>query len=222
MREELGAVKQRVQGGRLAGVPVRIGRLGETAPRAARALRRLLAAGLGDVRAVLVVGVAGGLGELAPCDLVVADRVTDTEGEAPPPDPGWLDALPSDLGRRGTLVSAARVAAGAAEKQGLGARHGPEARAVDLETAALARVAAEHGLPYLVLRAISDTADETMAPFLQGCFRADGSMSRLRALLAANVRPDRWRLLAAIRRRMKRCADVLAHAAEVAVRLAPA
>ena len=116
-------------------------------PLLARAPRALVAAGFcGALDPALAVG-----------DLIAAERVVDGEaGEAFPADPRLLAAAP---GRRGTLVSAARLARTPPERAGL------RGTAVDLESAALARAAAEAGVPFLALRAVTDTVAHRMPDF---------------------------------------------------------
>ena len=80
-----------------------------------------------------------------------------------------------------------RVAVTAAEKRGLRARTG--ARAVDMESAMLANLAAERQIPFQSIRAVSDTAQEDM-PLDFNLYRDDqGRFSRARIALAGLARP---------------------------------
>lgn len=134
-------------------MPVRVGGMGAAA--AARAGAAIAAA---RPRAILAVGFCGALDPgLAVGDLVAAEHVVDeATGERFPADPGLLAAAP---GRRGVLVSARRIA------------RTPEARArlrgtaVDLESAALARAARDAGVPFLAVRAVTDTTRHRMPDF---------------------------------------------------------
>jgi adenosylhomocysteine nucleosidase len=125
-------------------------------------------------RALLAAGFCGALDPgLRVGDLVAAERVVDeASGEAFVADAGLLAAAP---GRRGTLVSAVRLARGPAERARLAGT------AVDLESAALARAAAAAGVPFLALRAVSDTARQTLPDFSR---MADGE-GRLRVRAGA-------------------------------------
>jgi adenosylhomocysteine nucleosidase len=125
---------------------------------AAAAARAGAAIAAGRPRALLAVGFCGALDPaLRVGDLVAAARVrdeaTDEEFAA---DPGLLAAAP---GRRGVLVSARHIA------------RTPQARArlrgtaVDLESAALARAARDAGIPFLALRAVTDTTDHRLPDF---------------------------------------------------------
>jgi len=85
------------------------------------------------------------------------------------------------------VISIDRVAATAAEKRDLRARTG--AAAVDMESAALAAKAAEWGVPFYAIRAVSDRAEEDM-PLDFNLYRdVAGRFSRSRIALAAMARP---------------------------------
>ncbi len=109
-------------------------------------------------RALLAVGFCGALDPaLRVGDLVAAERVLDeATGETFAPDAALLAAAP---GRRGVLVSARRIA------------RTPDARArlsgtaVDLESAALARAAGAAGIPFLAVRAVTDTTRHRLPDF---------------------------------------------------------
>lgn len=105
---------------------------------------------------------------------------------------GFCGALDPSL-RVGDIVrevhSLARVAVTAAEKRELRASTG--ARAVDMESAALARVARSWNVPFHVIRAVSDTAQEDM-PLDFNLYRdSAGRFSRSRIALAALAHPFR-------------------------------
>ncbi len=161
---------------RAAGLPVRKARLpdgtallcarsGVGGERALAAARWLAEEG---ATALAVVGVSGGLDPgLRPGDLVLADAVLESGGA---PGGGWatdpgrrglVDAALAAEGlpvRRGAVISARRPVASPRGKGSL--RERSTALAVDLESAAVARAAAERSLPLVVLRAVCDTADQ--------------------------------------------------------------
>ena len=64
------------------------------------------------------------------------------------------------------------------------------AAAVDMESHIAARFAARHGLPLAVLRAISDSVDQTLPPAALVGMRPDGAMD-LAAVLGALARNPR-------------------------------
>ncbi len=127
--------------------------------RAAAAARGLLETGCG---ALISAGICGGLRNgLAPGTLVLAHRVRDAAGNGWTVDRAWRAALAEHLGGRlsmasGVLLGSDRVLATPREKAEAGRIH--DAMAVDMESHAVAAVAAEAGLPFLVLRAVSDPA----------------------------------------------------------------
>jgi adenosylhomocysteine nucleosidase len=85
------------------------------------------------------------------------------------------------------VISIDRVASTSAEKREL--RASTNAAAVDMESAALAAKAAEWGVPFHTIRAISDRAEEDM-PLDFNSFRdTEGRFSRSRIALAAMARP---------------------------------
>lgn len=143
------------------GVAVRLGGMG-----AAAAARAGAAAVAGGPRAVLAVGFCGALDPgLRVGDLLAAERVVDeASGEEFAADPGLLAAAP---GGRGVLVSARRIARTPDER---GRLHGD---AVDLESAALARAAAAAGVPFLALRAVTDTTRHRLPDFERMAAGAD-------------------------------------------------
>jgi adenosylhomocysteine nucleosidase len=138
----------------LAGPGVEVWSSGMGAEAAARAAARLLDRPA-PPRALVAAGFCGALDPgLRAGDLVAGERVVDERGgEAIAADPALLAAAP---GRRGTIVSAARLARAPAERARLRALGGPGALAVDMESAALGRAAAAAGVPFLALRAVTD------------------------------------------------------------------
>ncbi|MFI4868697.1 MAG: hypothetical protein ACHQDD_05015 [Steroidobacterales bacterium] len=164
------------------------------ADNAARAARTLVAAGAG---ALLSWGVAGGLDPSLRCGAAVLPGAVlrDSAGRGAPPRyetcASWREPLMNALQRHapvvaGTLLSSATpVAAAALKAQLYGATH---AVAVDMESAAVAEVAAQHALPFIVLRVILDTAADSLPGSILRAFdpAADRSgLSRAWQLLSA-------------------------------------
>ena len=125
---------------------------------AAAAARAGAAIAAGRPRALLAVGFCGALDpSLRVGDVVAAERVLDeVTGDGFAADPALLAAAP---GRRGVLVSARHIARAPGDRARL---HGT---AVDLESAALARAAAAAGVPFLALRAVTDTTRHRLPDF---------------------------------------------------------
>lgn len=129
-------------------------------PDAARhAAARLLEQG---VAALVSWGCAAALAPgLRSGALVLPTRILGADGAELAVDAAWRQRLiqalvPALPVAGGTLLESPRIVADPAEKHALHAQTG--ALAVDMESAAVARVAAETGLPCLVVRAIADTA----------------------------------------------------------------
>lgn len=102
----------------------------------------------------------------------------------------WQQHLYTKLASRlavnpGPLAQSDTIIANAADKVALAARTG--AVAVDMESAAVAAVAREHGLPCAVLRAVADPADQTLPAIVLNHTDADG-VTHIPGLLGALLR----------------------------------
>jgi adenosylhomocysteine nucleosidase len=231
---ELAAVRamtviERIAGGlafgRLGGAPVVLASTGDGAPAAARGLAALLAAA--SVDRLLVLGVAGGLSpDLAPGDLLAARRVVEDGRAAPPPDAGWLAAAIAGGAVAGTAVTTARILVTPAEKRAvlrsLAASGAAGPATVDLESATYARLAAERGIPYLVVRAVIDAAGEPLPLDFNRARGAGGGVMAARVIGMALARPRVWGALADLRRRLRSGARGLARLAVLLAAAAPA
>jgi adenosylhomocysteine nucleosidase len=216
MRDELAPLRARTSdgSGRLAGVPVALLATGEGAANARAALARMMRQV--PVRAVLVVGVAGALTRgLRVGTLVVAERVHPPSGPAlGPPEHLVAAAVRATAAERVRIWSRDELVCTVAEKASLGrAIDADVAAVVDLESFALADVARSAGLPWGVLRAVSDAADEELPAFLATCRDRSGAIRRSRVALATLARPGAIPRLLELRRRMHLCAEALANAA---------
>ncbi|HEX7382631.1 MAG TPA: hypothetical protein VF265_10820 [Nevskiaceae bacterium] len=145
----------------LSGVRLRLAGMG--AERAAKAAQKLLDDGAG---ALVSWGTCGALqSELFAGDVVLPHAVRDEAGTVYDTDARWRTrvraALSPELGsaHEGVLLSAARPWATAAEKRRGGAAG---AAVVDMESAAVARVALDVGVPFLAIRVIVDAVDVTI------------------------------------------------------------
>ena len=157
-------------------------------------------------------GIAGALSrDLEVGDLVVGYRVLDAAGEAPPPDAGLAARAAAKPGaRQATLLSVDRPVVARAEKAAWAATLGVGSAAVDMESAAWARVAAAHKIPCLILRAVSDTADEELPGYLLACMDEDGGIRRSAVALHALAHPGSIPALVRMRRRVAACSATLA------------
>lgn len=94
------------------------------------------------------------------------------------------------------------------------ANAGSEAVVVDLESLSYARAAARAGIPWVVLRAVSDTAREALPALLNRCRDPGGSVRRGRVALELIGNPGALPILLSLRQRVRECAQVLARATE--------
>lgn len=184
---------------------------GEGAGRASEAGRVLLSEL--PIGGLIVVGIAGGLSpSLAPGSVIVARRVLDDGGTAPAPDGRWAAAV-QGCGNAvpGTILSSSSMLCTRDAKALAYARLGTaEPAVVDLESAALARVAAAHGVPYIAVRAVCDTAEENL-PLDFNRYRDDsGELDRFRLARVALSRPALIAPLWRLRRRVAMCSETLA------------
>jgi adenosylhomocysteine nucleosidase len=166
---------------RRLGWPVAIG--GGTAEGAETAAQRLVTEG---ALALVSFGLAGGLDPaLRPAALIVPSGVIARD-ERHATDP----ALSRMLGgaTQHHVLGADTIVAGTEEKRRLWDR--TDAAAVDLESGAVARVAALHRIPFAVLRAICDPADATLPPAALAALDARGAICvwRVLASIAADPR----------------------------------
>lgn len=126
------------------------------------AARALMASG---ATALASVGTAGALDPALGCGaIVLPEEVVSLEGPPVPADPLWRYALAQTLPREhvygGRLLGTRRPLGSRLDKAI--ARRETRAVAVDMESAAIARVAADAGAPFLAVRVIVDTAGEDL------------------------------------------------------------
>lgn len=165
---------------RRLGVPVAIG--GGTAAGAEAAADRAVAAG---ASALVSFGLAGGLEPgLRPGDLIVPTAVL-CDGAPFAADPALMDWLGGATGH--CLLAVTTVAADAAGKRRLWQATG--AAALDLESGAVARVAAAHRLPFAVLRAICDPAERDLPPAALVALDGGGAIGLARIAASVASRP---------------------------------
>jgi adenosylhomocysteine nucleosidase len=184
--------------------------------RAAATARRAIEAG---ARALVAWGFAGGLGEgVASGTVHLPSRIVSEDGEWYA-DPDWRRRLAGALSRRFDLIdavlySADRVLTTAEDKVALAARTG--ARAVDMESAAVAEVAAAAGLPFVALRVIADGPDEALPDNVEALV-TEGGRPRYRGLAGVIVSPRRLPLLIRLARRSQGARRILRRVAETLI-----
>jgi adenosylhomocysteine nucleosidase len=165
---------------RRIGWPVAIG--GGTATGAEAAANALVEQGC---IGLISFGLAGGLDPaLRPGALVVPSTVLagDRRYTADADLSRILGGATSHL-----MLGADTIVASAEEKRRIRQRTG--AAAVDLESGAVARVAAAHDIPFAVLRAICDAAESSLPPAALIALDAHGGVRAWRVLAAVLARP---------------------------------
>lgn len=173
------------------------------------------AAGRG-ARAVLSVGVGGGLLPDLPIGRAVIASDVVSGGVRWPADPRWRDALAARLTDATTAIIAGsdRIVGDPAAKAALHRETG--AAVVDMESHVAARVAADRRLPFAALRVISDDATHRLPQAVYGAIGPQGKLrlgAVLRSLAAAPAQlPGLVRTARHDRRameRLRRCVALL-------------
>jgi adenosylhomocysteine nucleosidase len=148
---------------------------------------------MATLRGVLSFGLAGGLGpHLRPGDVVLATHVTagDAHYDA---SFDWHDAISSKLEgavrlHRGLVAGMDHVLSKSADKAALHAVS--NALAVDMESHIAADYALRHGLPFAVIRAISDPAGRSLPDIASNALTADGNIDLPKVIGGLLRRPD--------------------------------
>jgi hopanoid-associated phosphorylase len=187
--------------------------VGGDAARAAREAERLLAEGAAGL---VSFGIAGGLDPALASGMLLLPRAVRGDGEERwEVESQWRRRLATTLATAGLAVSegdllgAGAVAASAEDKRALFQRTG--AAALDLESHAVARVAARAERPFVALRALADPAGRDLPPAALVGLDAQGrpAVGPVLAALAKDPRQvaalfrlarDTQRALAALRR----------------------
>ncbi len=194
--------------------------LGGIGPAAAHSAARTLADA--GARALAAFGVAGALADgVRSGTLFCPDLILGDDGRGSIPDPAWRDALLARLAtvsspvlRTGSLLSTSQPLLSATDKMRAHSHHA--ALAVDMESAAVAAVAKERGLPFVALRAIVDEAGDTVPAALLACLDAWGR-PRQPAFAAALVRhPALFAHLPGLAWRMRHAQHAMREAANAA------
>lgn len=135
-------------------------------------------------------GVAGALsGALRAGDALLPEAVIEPDQVRRPVDARWHAAVAATFGRTllsGDIAAADTPLTAPREKVALGERTG--AAAVDMESHVVARAADRAGVPWLVLRAVSDPANRAVPPALLDLVRPDGGV-RWRGIPRALLHP---------------------------------
>lgn len=154
----------------------RVSCVGADSARAASAAEMLVLAGAG---ALISFGIAGGLDpDLRPGTLLLSDRVIAADGKAIAANETWRRAVLHQADDRnlpvagGTLAGSDEALRRPGDKAALREHSG--ARAVDMESHAVGRVAQRSGLPFLVVRAVADPAERALPALIEGSIDVEG------------------------------------------------
>ena len=153
----------------------------------AKLLKRRLKALGPDVCGIVSLGLAGGLAPIPQVgDALIGSHVV-TEREHYASDPGWSKVLRTKLPEAHSVVMAGveEPAMHMGAKKELFRATG--AHAVDLESHIAARFAHERGIPFVVLRVISDDCHRTLPPAALVRLSLNGN-PRLFAVLGSLIR----------------------------------
>lgn len=149
-------------------------------------LEAKLEAQAGRAIGIVSFGLAGALRDgLEIGDWIVASRLAgavdiDT-------DPAWRDAALARLpgSKAGVAYADGRMIGSVAEKRGLGA----DADIVDMESHIAAQVARRHGLPFAVIRCVSDRVDHMLPHAITVSMRPCGAIDGMAMLGSLLRRP---------------------------------
>lgn len=143
-------------------------------------------------------GIAGALApSLKPGDLLVASNVMMSDGSVVPTDQAWRDeALRKIEGAKPASIAGASTAVATAEAKANLFR-GSGAFAIDMESHHVAAAAQRHKLPFIVIRAIADTAEDELPPAALVGLNKEGRPAIGAVLLSLLRKP--WQLPALIR-----------------------
>ena len=193
------------------GIRVAVRCAGANSRRAEEAAETFVAEG---ATALMSFGIAGALdpGRSAG-DLIVANDIVVPTGERLPCDPAWQGDLRRSLQSgafstiSGTIFGSAEPLLTLADKARAYAISG--AQAVDMESHAVAQVAAEAGLPFLAVRTIADTAHDTLPAFVMSAVTEDGRPDALKAALTLLAQPRQMPAALRLARRSSTALSVL-------------
>lgn len=151
-------------------------------------LRDKIEAAAAGAAGVMSYGMCGALADgLVIGDWIVGDRLSGAvDMEC---DPAWVAVLLARLpaARAGGVFADGRLIDTVTEKLALGERHA--ALAVDMESHVAAAVAAERGLPFAILRCVSDGARHLLPHAITVSMLPDGGVDAAAMLRSLAARP---------------------------------
>lgn len=165
-------------------------------------------------RSIVSIGFAGALSStLQAGDLVIASRVRDGVAQ---PDNALVSAaetvqIAEVPVHKGIAITTNEIIWQAESKRALAATLEPgEIGIVDMESTSIASVCYRHGVPFIIVRSITDLLDEDL-PLNFNLYRGeDGRVDSARIVKAALFRPRALSALMELRRRSELCANRMA------------
>ncbi len=172
------ALKRETRGIRRADVRIEVIGMG---PDAARANTERLLRDSPHPSLIVSVGICGGLRDgLNVGDLVVPSEVVTADRQ-------FWKCEPIALPATGRLLSVNRIVSSVEEKRRLHIEHAADI--VDMEAASIAAICAEHNIPFAAIKAISDTATDSLPIELEQ-IAPNGHVRIGKLLLAMAKRPS--------------------------------
>ncbi len=205
----------RIFDARFGPTPVLLVQSGMGRDNAERAFNLLLTR-QGAIGPLLSIGFAGGLAEGVDCGHIVLCSSFRCEQDSGEPvydaDSPLLKRAQRAFGtepalRTGRCLTVSRPVAGLALRRRAAQAFGADV--ADMESYWLARLAARHDIPFLGVRAITDTGDLELSPF-DRCVGSDGRMAIAAVIPALLRRPWRMSRAVSITRRVTRAGEALA------------
>lgn len=147
-------------------------------------------------KALLSWGCAAALdGRISPGCLIVPERIIGASGEVHEVNREWHQRLCQTLEHKHqvhteALVESDAIMKTAAEKRALARR--TQAAATDMESAAQARLAQDHGLPFVAIRAIVDTVSTDIPENVLKALDPQGNISLCKLFASSCVVPADW------------------------------
>ncbi len=127
--------------------------------------------------------------------LLIPERIIGANGESHPVSTAWHQRLCQTLNfkhpvRTDALVESDTIVKTSAEKRALAER--TQAAATDMESAAHARLAQEHRLPFIAIRAIIDTASTDIPENILTALDPQGNINFWKLLTTVYLMPADW------------------------------
>lgn len=172
-----------------------------------RKVERLIA---GGADRILSFGIAGALDpSLRPGDILLATSVRTAEGSAIEVDGDWLRSLSAALpaAQRGPLLGISRIVSERDEKAQL--FRAQATRAIDMESHIAAAIAARHGRSFAAIRAIADTAADTLPPAVQNGLDENGKAAIGPVIRSLLSNPAQLPALIRVARQSRQALDAL-------------